>query len=206
MIISSVIVALVAYLIFFVASRFLALLLAAFWIYGVYKLIPKLKLLKKQTPGKFNPVPLYFILIPILTLVFQLTLAAPITEWSRDRAIANSSEFIRDIENYHAQYGRYPISLLAQNKDYQPGVIGVDKYHYSPQGDSSYNLFFEQPKFLLDNFGTREWVVYNPRDEQHVYSHTSWFLLVPPEELETSQGWYEVHDDKHPHWKYFWFD
>jgi hypothetical protein len=56
-------------------------------------------------------------------------LAAPLTEWSRNHAIANSREFISDIEQYRAQYGRYPTSLLAQWKDYYPGVVGVEKYH-----------------------------------------------------------------------------
>jgi hypothetical protein len=59
---------------------------------------------------------------------------------------------------------------------------------------------------LFDNIGTREWVVYNPRDEHRMYSHTSWFLLLSPEELERSQGWYAVHDSPTPHWKYFSFD
>jgi hypothetical protein len=132
-------------------------------------------------------------------------LAAPLTEFSRNRAIANSHDFVRDIEVYHDEYGRYPVSLAAMWKDYYPDIVGIEKFHYSPFGES-YNLFFEQPRFLFDNIGTREWVVYNPNDDQRMFSHTAWFLLLTPEELERSQGWYAVHDASTPHWKYFWFD
>src|SRR5690606_15387405 len=98
----------------------------------------------------------------------------------------------------------YPASLQAQNRDYYPDTVGVERYIYVPQGDS-YNLSFEQPRFLLDRFGTREWVVYNPNDEHRVFSHTAW-LLTAPHLTERSQGWYAAYATTHPHWKYFWFD
>jgi hypothetical protein len=175
------------------------------YLFAVSRLISGLKLMKKGETENINPTPFYLILIPSVILLFQLTLAAPLTEFSRNRAIAKSNEFIGDIEAYHDEYGHYPVSLVAMWKDYYPDVVGVEKYHYLPYGQS-YNLFFEQPRFLLDNFGTREWVVYNPDDEQRMYSHTAWFLLLTPEELERSQGWYAVHETSSLHWKYFWFD
>jgi len=175
------------------------------WLYAISRLIPVLKLMKKGETENINPTPFYLIFVPLIILLFQLTLAAPLTEFSRNRAIANSNEFISDIEAYHDEYGHYPVSLVAMWKDYYPDVVGVEKYHYLPYGQS-YNLFFEQPRFLLDNIGTREWVVYNPDDEQRMYSHTAWFLLLTPEELDRSQGWYDVHDAGSPHWKHFWFD
>lgn len=153
---------------------------------------------------RFHPAPLYLMLLPALALASQLALAAPVARWSRDRAIANAGEFIADIEQYHTRHGRYPVSLQAQNRDYHPDVIGVEQYFYVSRGDS-YNLSFEQPRFLLDRLGTREWVVYNPRDEHRVYSHTAW-LLPSPDVLEPSQGWYAFGETGHAHWRYFWFD
>jgi hypothetical protein len=183
----------------------LAAVLLALWVYVLWRLVPTLKRIKNAEENQFSPAPFYLISIPIAVLLFQLLVAAPLTLSSRNRAIANSSEFIGHIEQYRAQHGRYPKSLLAQWKDYDPDMVGIEKYHYSPHEDS-YNLFFEQPKFFFDKFGTREWVVYNPSDDHRIYSHTAWFLLLSPEELDRSQGWYEVHDTSHPHWKYFWFD
>lgn len=181
------------------------LLTLALWLYNAARLIPKLRVMNNAQGERFNPAPLYLTVIPLAVLFFQAVLAAPLTEFSRNRAIANSNDFVRDIEAYHDQYGHYPVSLAAMWKDYYPDVIGIDKFHYSPFGES-YNLFFEQPRFLFDNVGTREWVVYNPNDEHRMFSHTAWFLLLTPEELERSQGWYAVHDAAIPHWKYFWFD
>jgi hypothetical protein len=98
---------------------------------------------------------------------------------------------------------RYLQSSLWEDH-YVPGVIGIEKYHYEPSGDV-YNLYFEQ--FALQ-FGTREFVMYNPRDQQAMTSHKRDLLQLTPEELvlEQSRGHYAVHDAPQPHWKYFWFD
>lgn len=180
------------------------ILTLAVWIYTLVQLIPGLKRLKRAESSGFHPAPLYLVSLPVLILAAQLALAGPLTQASRDRAITNATVFIEDIEQYHSSHGQYPVSLQAQNRDYYPDVVGVERYIYVPQGDS-YNLSFEQPRFLLDRFGTREWVVYNPHDEHRVFSHTAW-LLTPPEVAEPSQGWYAVHDSAYPHWRYFWFD
>jgi hypothetical protein len=183
----------------------LAFITIALWLYVFSRLLSRLKFLKNVESNNFSPVPLYLVLVPVAVTLLQLILATPMTNFSRNYAIANSRAFISDIEEYRAQYGRYPTSLLAMWKDYYPDVVGIEKFHYTPS-DNAYNLFFEQPRFLFDNIGTREWVVYNPRDEHRIFSHTSWFLLLSPEELKRSQGWYAAHDTSHPHWKYFWFD
>ena len=99
---------------------------------------------------------------------------------------------IADIEQYRAAHGRYPASLLSVWEDYLPGVIGIKEYHYEPSGDA-YNLFFEQ--FAL-HFGTREFVMYNPRDQQAMTSHKLDLLQLTPQELalEQTRGHYAVHD------------
>lgn len=145
-------------------------------------------------------LPLYLILVPGTLLAVQLALAAPLTDWSRKQAIQNTTEIIRDLEAFKEQHGRYPESLLALWPDYSTGVVGVSQYFYEPQGQS-YNLVFEQPRFLLDGPGTRELVVYNPQDEQRAVSHAAWRLSSPE-----AQGWYAVRDTTAPHWKSFLFD
>jgi hypothetical protein len=174
-------------------------------LYLVSRGMPGLKLMKTAEPDNINPTPLYLIFIPAALLLIQLALAAPATEFSRNRAIAHSAEFIHDIEAYRKANGHYPASLLAIWKDYTPSVVGIEKFHYAPNG-GAYNLFFEQPRFLLDHLGTREFVVYNPLDEHMILSHTSWILLWSPERLPVTQGWYAIHESASPHWKYFWFD
>lgn len=176
----------------------------ALWFYVVARLRPRLKLLRRAEAEDFNPAPLYLVLIPVVVLIFQITLAPRATSFSRNRAIAQSAELISDIEKYHAAYGRYPSSLLALHKDYKPSVIGIEKFHYAPNGEA-YNLFFEQPAFMSD-FGIREIVMYNKLDEHVMVSHAAWILAGAPGELEARQGWHSVHDASIPHWKYFWFD
>lgn len=184
-------------------GKSLGLLILLLWMTIVILLITKIKSLKKQMQDKANWLPVYLICLPVFTLLLQLTLAKYLTQLSRNRAIENADRFIRHIEEYHTQQGQYPLTLQAQNKDYYPDVVGVEKYLYAPHR-KGYNLSFEQPRFLLDKFGTREWVVYNPLDENSVYSHTAW--LLPTEQAEPSQGWYASGNTGHLHWKYFLFD
>jgi hypothetical protein len=181
------------------------LLTLALWGYSVFRWLPRLKQLKNATAETMHPAPLYLILLPVAALILQLVLAAPMTEFSRNRAIMNSAELINEIENYHAAQGRYPDSLLALNVDFPPSVVGIAQYHFARNGDA-YNLFFQQPRFLLPELGAREIVMYNRLDEHIMPSHDAWILMSTPEELLSRQGWYAVHDTEIPHWKYFWFD
>jgi hypothetical protein len=201
---TSIVAIAVSWAAFMSGSLSLCFLTLALWIYVVVRLLPRLKLLKTSEGQNFNPAPLYLIFIPTVVLVLQLTLGFHATNFSRNRAIAQSAELIGDIEEYHSAHGSYPNTLLAVNKDYFPSVVGIEQFHYAPNG-AAYNLFFEQPKLLFD-FGIREIVMYNKLDEQLMMSHAAWILTSAPGELEARQGWHKVHDATTPHWKYFWFD
>jgi len=116
-------------------------------------------------------MPWFLLVTPMVTLAAQLVLATPATRASRDRAIAGAAALIADLESYRVRHGRYPESLEAQHADYATGVVGIERYHYASRGDS-FDLSFEQPRFLLDDLGAREWLVYNPRDESRVPTAT----------------------------------
>ena len=175
----------------------------AAWAYVLARLVPGLKCVKPSVHEGVHPAPLYLVALPVLALTSQLALAAPMARSSRDRAIANAGQFIEEIERYSASHGRYPLSLEAQHRDYHSGVVGIERYVYAPQ-EHSYNLSFEQPRFLLDRFGTREWVVYNPRGEHRMFSHAAW--LLAPTDVNARQGWYASGQTGHARWMYFLFD
>jgi hypothetical protein len=140
--------------------------------------------------------------VPSAVFLFQRALVGPAIEFSRNRAIRNAGVLIADIERYRVARGHYPPSLLSVWADYKPSVIGVERYHYEPSGQA-YNLLFEQ---VAGDLATREFVVYNPRDEQVVTSHSLDLLQYEPERLERTRGYFAVHSTGHAHWKYFWFD
>lgn len=205
LILASILLTPISLLILFGVGISYGVLAIVLWFSTLLRLRPGLRALKATGSEGLNPAPLYLIFIPLLVLVAQILLARPATDASRNQAMANSAEMIAEIEQYHTTYGKYPETLLAVWKDYYPDVVGVEKFHYVPYA-GSYNLFFEQPRLFFDIFGTREFVVYNPADEHIMLSHTSWFMLLTPDELEEHQGWYAVNDAASPHWKYFWFD
>jgi hypothetical protein len=183
----------------------LALVLLGVWLYGLSRFIPLLRAMRQSERDRFNPAALYLVMIPVGVFMFQIAAAGPLTAASRARAIASSAEMIAEIEAYREAQGRYPHSLLGVWKDYYPRVVGVERYYYRPERDA-YNLYFEQPRFLLDKVGTREFVVYNPRDEHFMVSHPSFMLRLTPAQFESNPGWYDVHDVETDHWRYFWFD
>jgi len=177
----------------------------ALWIYVVSRVLPRLKRLKGTPPRPTGAVAVYLVIMPLAVLLLQIAVIAPAIEFSRSRAIRNAAQLIADIEQYRVANGRYPASLMSLwEDDYKPGVIGIKEYHYEPSHDA-YNVFFEQ---LALHFGTREFVMYNPRDQQAMTSHKTDLLRLTPQQLavDQSRGHYAVHDAPHVHWKYFWFD
>lgn len=150
-------------------------------------------------------IPLRLTMLPVLLLVFQFLVDKPLTNKSRTKAINSSRELIDEIDRYKLKYGKYPLTLNAISKDYKTGVTGIEKYYYT-YDDTTYNIYFEQPRFFFDQFGTREFVVYNPKDNHLMLSHASWHMLLEPGQFRQRQGWYTSFDTGIPHWRYFWFD
>jgi hypothetical protein len=178
------------------------ILVLAGWCYAGYLILPLIRALKSQTVKQFNAVPAYFVSVPILIVLVRTLFIPSAVLSSRNLAIRNSAELIRDIEAFHRNNGHYPASLASLWKDYRPSVIGIREYGYETNGDS-YNIYFEQ--FATD-LATREIVVYNKEDRQEFTSHDSWILLLPRERLNRSRGYFEVCETGIAHWKYFWFD
>lgn len=169
---------------------------------ATWKVISRLRAANWQTTPASTAAPYYLMVVPVGAVLLQLALVAPGIDFSRERAIRNSVPLIADIERYRVTRGEYPRSLLSVWKDYEPGIVGVSQYHYESSGDA-YNLFFEQ---LTRQVGTREFVVYNPLDEQVMTSHDADILQLTPGELAPRRGFYGVQPTSHPHWKLFWFD
>ena len=151
--------------------------------------------------GPDRITPLSCIVAPLVLLFLQRPLVAPATEFARDRAIGNSAGLIADIERFRASRGHYPVSLHSVWEDYDPSIMGIDRYHYEPHGEA-YNLFFEEPS---SEIGVRVFVVFNPRraddDEPR---HGLAAALAPRSAAPT--GLLRVAAGSQPHWKSFLFD
>jgi hypothetical protein len=159
-----------------------------------------------ETKSRLNTVTMtpavYLVAVPVAVFLLQHALVGRAVEFSRNRAIRSAETLIAGIERYRAAHGHYPASLLAVWADYKPTVIGIEKYQYEPSGQA-YNLLFEQ---VARDLATREFVVYNPRDQQVVTSHAMDLLQYTPERLDRARGYFAVHSAPYAHWKYFWFD
>jgi hypothetical protein len=178
------------------------------WAYVAWRWLRRLRRSSSSTISGFNYTPLYLILVPCILTLVQPAFIKKAVEFSRNRAIASCAEFINAIEAYHGRYGHYPLSLAASLSDYDPPIIGVERYHYEPSGHA-YNVFFEQFTFLI---GMREFVMYNPLDQHSFMVHDQDLLEATQEQIDAERDYHAVHHAHDvpppapPHWKYFWFD
>jgi hypothetical protein len=181
----------------------LAVAMILLWMSVMRRTAPALRL-KNRESARINPAPLYLIVIPSVLVLAQLVFVKSAVESSRRRAMLGCAELINAIEAYRDVYGRYPRSLASVHHDYDPPVIGVERYHYEPSGDS-YNVFFEQFTYPI---GTREFVMYNPRDEHAMIVHNQDLLESTQEQVHRERR-FHANAARYAgvrHWKYFWFD
>ncbi len=158
---------------------------------------------RREIPiNRFDSIPLYFILIPLLILTARIAFIERAVEFSRNLAIENSRPLIQAIEAYHARTGQYPESLHSELEDYDPNVIGIPRYYYEQNGEA-YNLFFEQ---FSNEIGTREFVMYNKLGEHRMHGHNADRLELSPADQIRQQGWHRVVNLPQENWKYFHFD
>ena len=140
---------------------------------------------------------------PIVVLTVQTMLADAVTAHARNRVIANAAPLIAEIERYRARRGAYPESLFAIHDDFKTSIVGVERYHYERNGET-YNVIFAEPS--LAGFGTRRFVVYNPRDTQRVTVHEQDRLLLDDAGLDADNAGHTVVQAlPQPHWKVFLF-
>jgi hypothetical protein len=182
----------------------LGLIVLLAWTYVVRRLMPALERLRIRESGRFNPAPVYLIVIPCILVMAHVLFLKTAVEFSRGRAIEGSARFIGAIEAYRTAHGSYPLSLASVHHDYDPPVVGVERYHYEPNGDA-YNVFFEQFTYPI---GTQEFVMYNPRGEQVMIVHNQDLLESGRAQVEGERAFHAraARDAGVRHWKYFWFD
>lgn len=180
-------------------SKYLAIGLLALGAYLSFRFVRNIAKTEKQG---FDATPLYLILIPLLVLLARFAFITTTVEFSRNHAIENSRMLIQDIEAFHSRNGRYPESLLSELEDYDPGVIGIPRYYYEPNG-SAYNIYFEQ---YSNEFGVREFVMYNKLGQHRMHAHNIDRLQLSPADQVRQQGWHRVVVLPQENWKYFHFD
>lgn len=151
---------------------------------------------------KRSPIPWFLVCVPLILVTFRAILLPSAASWSRDRAIQYSVTLIQEIESFRQRRGHYPVSLQSLNRDVPTGVVGIERFHYEPNGEA-YNLFFVRPHIELD---AKEVVLFNPRDEHRFTSHELDILQYDGEQLDLRRGDRRRTRLAHPHWISILFD
>ncbi len=151
----------------------------AFIIYHIQKL-------KKKTGYKFNPAPLYIVLIPVIALLTSKIAVEKVATLTREKAIVKTEPLIGAIEKYKTENGEYPENLESLKGKYIQEIpklnfMGTRAYQYE-KGNSSFQLTFER----LWHWNATEVVVYNTLGQKEIqgnYSnyptnHTNWWYYL----------------------------
>ena len=154
-------------------------LVVAFIIYRIQKL-------KKKTGYKFNPAPLYIVLIPVVALLTSKFAVEKAAAFTREKAIVNTEPLIAAIEKYKTENGEYPENLESLKGKYiqeipKPTIMGMRAYQYEKRS-SSFQLIFER----FWHWNATEVVVYNTSGRQgikgnyenHTTNHTNWWYYL----------------------------
>jgi len=149
-----------------------------------------------------NPVALYLVVVPLLVVGFRTAVVPRAAAWSADRAIRHSAGLIAEIEAFRERRGHYPLSLQSLHRDFPTGVIGIERFHYEPNGEA-YNLYFVRQSTQLD---AKEVVLFNPRDEHRFTSHELDILQYDGVELDQRRGDRRRTPLAHPQWISILFD
>lgn len=149
-----------------------------------------------------DPIPFYLAIGPVFLVAFIVTLLPRAAEWSRHRAIQHSATLIAEIESFRQRHGRYPVSLQSLNRDVPTGVVGIERFHYEPNGEA-YNVFFIRPAIPLD---AQEVVMFNPHNEHRFTSHELDILQYDGEQLDLRRGDRRRTPLPQPHWISILFD
>lgn len=144
----------------------------------------RLRTLAEQPAANARRLPVCLVAAPLVLVAFQLTAVPRAAAWSTARAIRHSAPLIAEIESYRSLRGRYPVSLQSLNADFPTGVIGVERFHYEPNGDA-YNVYFVRQHVELD---AKEVVLFNPRAEHRFASHALDLLRYDGPDLDLRRG------------------
>lgn len=149
-----------------------------------------------------NSIPLGLALVPVVLVAFIASVLPRAAEWSRERAIQHSATLIAAIDSFRQRWGHYPLSLQSLNRDIPTGIVGIERFHYEPNGET-YNLFFVRISSDLD---TMEVVMFNPRDEHRFTSHELDILQYSGDSLALRRGDRRRTTLAQPHWVSILFD
>ncbi len=150
--------------------------------------IYRIQKLKKKTNYKFNPAPVYIVLIPVIALLSSKFAVERVAEITREKAILKTETLIAAIEKYKTENGEFPDDLASLKGKYiqeipKINIMGMRAYRYEKR-NSSFQLSFER----LWHWTATEVVVYNSLGQKSI------------------KGNYENYPTKHTNWSYYMAD
>ena len=147
----------------------------AFLIYRIHKL-------RRKIDYKFNPAPLYIVLIPVVASLTSKFAVEEVAALTRENAIVRTEPLIAAIEKYKEENGGYPENLESLKGKYLQEIpklkfMGTRAYQYEKRESS-----FER----LWHWNATEVVVYNTLGQKGIKGnygnyptdHTNWWYYL----------------------------
>jgi hypothetical protein len=149
-------------------------------------LIYRIQKLKNKADYKFNPVPLYLVILPVFAFLTSKFAVEKAASFTRDKTIVKIEPLIAAIENYKTENGEYPENLETLIGKYiqelpKINIMGMRGYHYEKQ-NRTFQLTFER----LWHWNATEVVVYNTLGQSGIKgnylnypaNHANWWYYM----------------------------
>lgn len=127
-------------------------------------LVSRIQKLKHKANYYFNAIPLYIVIIPLITIFISHFIVENVANLRREKLIILTEPLITAIEKYKTDHGIYPeqLNLLQQKYIAQLPTLkykGVNGYHYKTS-QGSFQLSFEQ----LWHWNATDVTMYSPQN------------------------------------------
>lgn len=175
---------------------------------GLTWLFLQVNRLRKNDTAKFRQLPVYLVVMPLISLLVFLFLMKPASNFSRNYAIERTEGLIAAIEDYKIKQGAYPASLqdvakLYPGKVIEPNIMGIAGFKYEKL-KNHYSLAFSQ---WLDWGSLEEIVLY---DKSNMRNNFTEYDLCPMCDYKCavcrSRTAFASYNTNHPDWQYYHCD
>lgn len=190
----------------FVSNDFVAgmimILLGTLCLNFAYRGIRKMK---SQNTMAHQWLPVYLVVIPIVSFLARTQLVEPLSRLSRNIAISQGQQIIEALEEFQLAEGSYPENVKALEGKYfdkipESSIMGISGFKYYKVGDD-FTLSFSQ---WLDCGSLEEIVLY---EKQDLHSNIGQLISYDYQnDLHRVNGAYAHYPTGYTHWNYYHAD
>jgi hypothetical protein len=166
-------------------------------IYALIKSVKGIINLRLQPSIRFNVVPVYLFIIPLVSLGARFYMEPSLSTYSRNTAIGQGESLIALIEEYKNKQGYYPSRLSDLGTSPRTHVMGIQPFRYNTTGNDFHLSFSQWVQFGI----VEEIVLYDRKTAEDVNQAYNYYF-----DQHRVKGAFASYNTHHTHWRYYLCD